>query len=72
MTSLILCKLHLHSTVKLNLFLDSKTAFSNVGLRLYFKLLNSQKYFKLRFVNVAVVGLLNIFQFRNEMEYWDF
>ena len=70
---LILYRFSLFSTAKLNLSLDSKLGFLNVGLRLYFRLFpNSQKYWKLGFVNVAVVGLLDIFQFLKEMEDWDF
>ena len=72
MTKLIICKLLLYSTVELNLSLDSKAGFLNVGLSLYFKVPNSQKYWKLGFVNFAVVGLLNIYQFMKEMECWDF
>ena len=46
--------------------------FLNVDFRLYFKLFpNSQKYWKLAFANVALVGLLNFSQFRKEMDYWN-
>ena len=71
--SLILCKFPLFSTVGFSLSLDSKLTFLNMGFRVYFKRFhNSRKDSKLGFVNVAVVGLLNIFQFVKEMEYWDF
>ena len=73
MPSLNLFKFPLFSTVELNLSLDSKLGFLNVGFRLYFKLFpNSQKYWKLGFVNVTVVALLNIFLFMKDMEHWNF
>ena len=47
--------------------------FLNVGLGLYFELFpNSQKDWKLGFLNVAVVGLLHFCQFMKDMENWDF
>ena len=53
--------------------LDSKLGFLNVGLRLYLKLFpNSQKDWKLGCVNVALVGILNVFQLMQEMKYLDF
>ena len=73
MPSLNLFKFPLFSTVELNLSLDSKLGFLNVGFRLYVKLFpNSQKYWKLGFVNVTVVALLNIFLFMKDMEHWNF
>ena len=45
-----------------NSSLDSKLEFLNAGLRLYFKHIPSlQEYWKLGFLNVALVGLLIIF-----------
>ena len=45
-----------------NSSLDSKLEFLNAGLRLYFKhFLSPQEYWKLGFLNVALVGLLIIF-----------
>ena len=47
--------------------------FRYAGVRLYFKLFPKyQKGWKLRFVNVALVGLLNFFQFMKKMKYWHF
>ena len=46
--------------------------FLNVCLRLYFKHIpNSQKDWKLGFINVVLVGILIFSQFMKEMEYWD-
>ena len=57
-----------------NSSLDSKLGFLNVGLRLNILLTfpNSQKYWKLGFANVTLIGLNNFFQSMKEMEYWDF
>ena len=52
-----------------NSSLNSKLGFVNVGLRLF---PNSQKDWKLLFVNVALVGFHNFFQIVKAMEYWDF
>ena len=56
-----------------NSSLDLKLGFLNVGFRLYFKFFPySQKDWKLGFVNITLVGLLNFFEFMKEMDYWDF
>ena len=57
----------------LNSFLDLKLQFLNAGPRLcidiFFK---SQKDWKLEFLHVILVGLLNCFQFMKGMENWYF
>ena len=75
---LILCIFSLFSVVKFKLrhsnfqfILRFTVGFFDVGLRLYFKLFpNSQKNWKLGFVNVALVGLLNCLQFMKDGILW--
>ena len=44
----------------------------NLGLRLSFQVFpNSERDWKLGFLNVALAGLLNFFQFIEELENWD-
>ena len=73
MTSLISCKFHQFSIVKLkfahnfsNIFLDSKLELLYLGLRVYVNLFpNSQKYWKLGF-NFALVGLHNFSSYKSD------
>ena len=76
-----LCKFpSLFSTLKLKLghsfsqfTLRFDLRFLNVGLRLYFELFsNLRKDWKLGFVNISLVRLLNFSQFFKEMKNWGF